>query len=479
MTHQGPTTTWRFFEPLLALAVAAALLFSAVSPAAAPPSLPSKPEERGPALIPFVPLTSDGFHMFGCVLGGASQIHFAPISAFSYLVAGETSKAWSLEGPLTRMASRTSLGVGTLVGNGLPIDGLSPFTLLVTLQAGANVDCWQFIDTDKFRGLPESWLGFFIDSTAVFAGGEEARIYADIVTRANYTSKAAFLGAVRPDISYTHVFEEPGRYRGKVMLVEGRLLRVKRYDPPHAVALRGVNDLYEAWIYNDQLGANPFVCVFTEWNSELSPKLLSMAKIDENIRVSFAGYFIKKFRYTAIDRKATSRDAPMLIGHGLDVLNKTGTSRASSTFVTTMIYTFIGIVLGLIFTVIGLTYWFRRSDNRVRQRILAHMPEFALPPPDAPPQIAAPVAAPVMPVNGHDRSRAPHKPRVTFPLGSSDSGAKSEKGEGEGTDGGTEKPPDEGAAAKSNLAFVIRPRCESEGTSLTFVQTNENHRLRV
>src|SRR5262249_17852055 len=106
-----------------------------------------------------------------------------------------------------------------------------------------------------------------------------------------------------------------------------------------------------------------------------------------------------------------------------------------------ILYAFLGIIGGLICGVIVLTYWYRRNDNLLRQRLLRRMPEFALPPPDVPPP-APPVAAPVKPVNGHHPS-APSRPRVTFPSpagerGSGDEGKTSEQ---------KDKPPGEGAGA--------------------------------
>jgi hypothetical protein len=270
-------------------------------------------------------------------------------------------------------------------------------------------------------------------------------MYARVLLRANYTSSRALRGAVRKDVTYSHLSEDPARYRGGVVHVAGRLLRVNRYAPPFEAADAGVNDVYEAWVFPEQLGANPYCVVFTEWPDALPRDLLGAAKIDRPVQVAIDGYFFKKFRYKSNDRRGNERDAPLVIGHGLVVLSASGGDRSpeSVAWLKTMLWVFAGVVLALILGVVGLTYWYRRADSRVRRRILARMPEFALPPPDAPP-VAAPVAPLARPVRGGERPvPAPHRIRH--------SGGGGDRGEGRSENGGngkTEHPPDEGAATQ-------------------------------
>jgi hypothetical protein len=412
------------------LALALLVALAPASRAAAPPAAPRDAPGPGPLFDAREP-HANPLHLAVAVVG-ATPPPAGPCASLGALLAGESVKAWSLEGAMTNRYSRVSLGAGTLVLSGF--DG--PFAGLGALVAGQQHDCWALIDTDRFRPLPAEWLEAVSDGRGIPVGGLEAEMYARVLLRANFTSAKAFRGAVRTDVTYNHVFEDPARYRGVVVRVEGRLLRVNRYDPPFEAAEAGVNDVYEAWVFNEQLGANPYCVIFTEWPADLPRDLLGVPKIERPIRVALDGYFFKKFRYKSNDRRSSERDAPLVIGHALFVVSKgsVGRSPESAAWLNTMLWVFAGVVAALIAGVVGLTYWYRRSDSRVRRRIMARMPEFALPPPDVPP-VAAPVARPV---------RVPERP--ASPPARTQITAR--RGNPPSTNGGEkEHPPDEGAGA--------------------------------
>jgi hypothetical protein len=432
--------------PILALGVFVALFVSSLAPAAAPP--PRLPEAPAPGpLFPPEEVHINPLKLSVAAFGASAQPITGRVASLAALFAGETHKAWNLDGPLTNRYSRISVGAATLVLGGFgPSAGTVALTELANLGAGHYLDCWALLDTDQFRRLPNEWLEAVSDGKAIPVGGVEAEIYARVVTRANYTSSAAFARAARKEVTYTHVYSEPDRYRGVVVHVEGRLLRVNRYDPPHEATDAGVNDLYEAWVFNEQLGANPYCIVFTEWPADLPRDLLGEPKIGQVIKVSINGYFFKKFRYKANDRHSTQREAPLVIGHGLVVLSMDANGRSGAAiWMSTFVWVFAGILGALVAGVVALTFWYRRSDDRVRRRILARMPEFALPPPDVPAPVAAPVASPV----GQRRlDPAPHTsaPRFSFPTGSGERGSPRSGDEG-GSPSKKEHPPDEGAGA--------------------------------
>ena len=128
------------------------------------------------------------------------------------------------------------------------------------------------------------------------------------------------------------------------------------------------------------------------------------------------GYFFKKFRYKANDRRGTEREAPLVIGHSLVLLSKPEPADpgARAGWIYLLVYLFAGVVVALVLGVVGLTYWFRRSDEKVRRRLLSRLPEFALPPPDAPP-VAPPVVAPVQRVNGPPPTQPSPRPARDLP----------------------------------------------------------------
>lgn len=436
-----PRDTGSCLLGLLALVVVVALA-ALPSPAAAPPV--PVPEAPGPGPL-FNPdeIHANPLHLSVAVLGATSQPITGLYSTLGILYAGEHTQAWKLEGPLTNRHSRVALGTGTLVLGGFAPAG--PLAHIANLGAGQQVDCWALLDTDRFRAIPPEWLKVVNDGQGLHVGGDEATVYSRILALANFTSSAAFRSAVRKDVTYFHVFNEPDRYRGKVVHVEGRLLRIHRHDPPFEAAQAGVNDLYEAWIFNEHLGTNPYCVLFTEWPRGLSHDLLGEIKLQKKVMVSFDGFFFKKYRYTANDRQKSARDAPLVIAHTLLVLGlEGGRDPGSLGWMTSLLWVFAGVFVALIFGVVGLTVWYRRSDTRVRRRLLARMPEFALPPPDAPPT-APPMA---MPVRQHADRPVLNAPRLTFPSAGGDRGGEATSDDaGGGSSSKKDEPPDEGAGA--------------------------------
>lgn len=430
-------------ESLRILAMAAALLLAqSVEGAAPPPALPEEPAP-GPLFNP-EEIHVNPLHLSLGIVGATAQDRTGLLSALGGLYAGEQHRAWNLEGPMTNRFSRISLGTATLVLGGFRnLAGGTPLTQVANLRAGHDLDCWALMDTDRFRKIPNDWLSEVTDSQPVGAGGVEAEIYSRVLTLANFTSSRAFAKAARRDVTYVHVFNEPERYRGTVVHVAGRLLRVNRYDPPFEAAQAGVNDLYEAWVFNEQVGANPYCLIFSEWPDDLPREILGESKVEGVIRVSMDGYFFKKYRYRANDRYGTMRDAPLVIGHGLILVsrNAPGTNY-SSVPIHLLFWVFAGTVFAMIGGVIGLAYWYRRMDRRVRQRILARMPDFSLPPPDA-----LPVALPVHPSTRGTAVPAPIVARSNLPPLGGDRGNGGSSDPGSRSGNKDRPPPDEGAGA--------------------------------
>jgi hypothetical protein len=375
---------------LLALALVAAL--PAPAPAVAPPK---RRAPEPPAFLQLEPwVTAAG------VLGMGQPPQVGRLTALANVAAGQDPRmrAWNLEGPFFSRHNRRVFGASTLflggfyAAAGAPTAGVLLPTL-ATLAAGDYANCWRLLDTDVVRRIPRRVLKVVRDGRGIANGSLEVDAYVEFLVRAHYTSAKAFARAASRDITYAHLFNEPARYRGRVVHFQGRLKRINRYDPPPEAAAEGVSNLYEAWLFNEHFGPHPFVVVFTEWPAKLPIDLLGEPKIDRVVEVSFDGYFYKKFRYKAIDSKAnTRRDAPLLIGHTLTVKRVPPAAGESNEWANTLLYVFLGLLAAVVFLVVGLTYWFRRTDSRVRDRLLASRGEFVMPPPDA-----LPVNAPDVP----------------------------------------------------------------------------------
>jgi hypothetical protein len=221
----------------------------------------------------------------------------------------------------------------------------------------------------------------------------EIEVYCEALEKAYRFKAPSFASAVRSNLNLTpaHLMQEPRKYRGEVVHVEGHIRRVRRFDPPMMAAQAGVRDLYEGWLFDKAYGANPICIVFTEL-----PEGLSIAeKMDQP--VTFDGYFFKRYRYQAADGKAEGREAPLLIGNTplLTAAPVAAASPADSGWSTSLLVGFMVLVLGSAGLVLWLIWWFHKGDRQVRSRIAsATAPTFVDPVPTA-----LPVESPATPTS--------------------------------------------------------------------------------
>jgi hypothetical protein len=381
---------------------------------------PAGAQEQKPLFVPPQVLPEQ---LAGLTEGVSSTPGAGPWCLLSTLWAGTHPNvdAWSLRGPMSSRAGRNQVGAATLFLGGFQADPRGWATgSLATLLAGheTGADCWTLLDTDQLQPFPEAlldgrihdrkplsrpseadiqearlshrWkdgriLGPIRDGKSIYVGDEEAQAFSQVLVLANYNSARAFRRAARHDLSYANLFNEPEKYRGEVVHLRGRLLRLIRFSPPLDAAGMGVNDYFEAWIINDGNGNNPYcaVCV------ELPPGLQPAEKI-RGVEVAFDGYFYKRFRYKAADsvRPNEYRDAPLLIGHGLTVLGGTASEeeRPAQTWGHDLMKVFVGAIIAVLAGIIGLTFWFRYADRRVHRRLrAAREADLVLPEPDREP----------------------------------------------------------------------------------------------
>lgn len=127
--------------------------------------------------------------------------------------------------------------------------------------------------------------------------------YAELLRRVRETPFPELAKASRRDILFSQLIENPKRYRGLPIHVEGVVRRVLRQDVPDSKIFRdGV--YYEAHLFSEDSMGHPLVIAF-----EQAPPDLEIG--DTWRRVTFDGYFLKLWAYQAAD---TFRVAPLLIG---------------------------------------------------------------------------------------------------------------------------------------------------------------------
>jgi hypothetical protein len=209
--------------------------------------------------------------------------------------------------------------------------------------------------------------------------GDEAKAYTRTVLAAHSQPAEALANAARRDVKYIHLFEEPAKFRGQIIHLEGRLKRLTRYDAPTLLQTTyDIKHIYEGWIFDPEIsGANPTSVLVTELPAGLEPK----EKME--VRVAFDGYFFKKYRYKAGDGW---RDAPLLIGRTLTLLGPVQAApEDDGTFSNSLISTFFAVLAGSFGLALALTWWYRRGDRRVHARLAeSRTTAFDDPPAEAP-----------------------------------------------------------------------------------------------
>lgn len=105
------------------------------------------------------------------------------------------------------------------------------------------------------------------------------------------------------DVAFTQLWEDPEKYRGKLIRLRMHVRRVLQYEP--AENPLGAREVYEAWGWTDESRSLPYVVVFLDKPAELP--------LGTDIRgeVVFVGYFLKVMSYSAFDNQ---RGAPLLAG---------------------------------------------------------------------------------------------------------------------------------------------------------------------
>jgi hypothetical protein len=189
----------------------------------------------------------------------------------------------------------------------------------------------------------------------------EYRAYNYLFIQAHQTPALHLADNARRDLTFAHLFEEPDKYRGELVHVEGMLRRLRRFDASRLATKQGVPTQYEGWIFGDVYYNNP-LCVIA---SEIDPAI----EIGERVkyRVSFDGYFFKRYRYKGGD---SWRDAPLLIGRIISLQESSnGTPQSTWSFNNIVMPMLLTAVIATAGLCIGLTWWFRRGDRQVHARL--------------------------------------------------------------------------------------------------------------
>ncbi len=254
-----------------------------------------------------------------------------------------------------------------------------PYLALALRLRGRSLLVWNEPDVpDEAPALNPEWLGAAHDRDGKPLPDLRGRspdeikkserdfysLYNQALANAFWVPASAFAKSAREneDVTFAHLYTEIWKYRGKVIHLEGRLKRLRKYDAPRAAQAKGVKNVFEGWVFLPTTGSHP-VCV-------LFPLLPEGLKPAENMDrvVSFDGYAIFLFRYRSGDG---DKKTPLLIAPTLKLLDRAThvEGKNISGMSPSLLYLFVGFVVGVAVLVIGLSWWLRRGDQQVREHL--------------------------------------------------------------------------------------------------------------
>jgi hypothetical protein len=205
---------------------------------------------------------------------------------------------------------------------------------------------------------------------------DEASSYDYLLVTAHKTDQSELAKVARRDISFVHLLEEPEKYRGEIVHIEGKLRRLRRFDATALATKEGVPVLYEGWIFPEGAFANPY-CVIM---SEVPEGMKVGDKVD--YKVAFDGYSFKVYRYKAGDG---NRIAPLLIGRGITLLEPALVTQPAGVGIgDRFTIAILSILAGTVVLALGLGWWYRQGDRKILGRLnQARNSSFSLPEDDA------------------------------------------------------------------------------------------------
>jgi hypothetical protein len=204
---------------------------------------------------------------------------------------------------------------------------------------------------------------------------DEYKVYNEALVKAHTTPLDAFQKSAEANkgVTFAQMYAEPWKFRGAVIPIEGRLRRIREYDAPRLAREDEVKKIYEGWIFLDTPGTHPVCVIFTRL-----PEGLQLGE-QVNARVTFYGYFFKKYRYvtgeqyTAKDGTVHNRQRDTLLLVGPTLVVDEAAVVTGVNFVTPETTQLLAIVLavaagaGVIVLVMNMMY--RRADEKVRKEV--------------------------------------------------------------------------------------------------------------
>ena len=161
-------------------------------------------------------------------------------------------------------------------------------------------------------------------------------------------------------------------FRLKLVALDGRLLRLRKYEATKPLIAAGVPFLYEGWLVPDA-GDAPLCFLATDPPAGLEPSHLYTPAV----KVTAAGFSFKLMRYESAEphpkdtTRPTVRKAPLLMGRSLILRPMPAVADVSDVWAGGVLPGLGLVVGGLAAVGFGLTAWSRYGDRAVRRELAA------------------------------------------------------------------------------------------------------------
>lgn len=142
-----------------------------------------------------------------------------------------------------------------------------------------------------------------INESSLFIRQAESSAYWTVLAKVRDVPQADLEQAALKDLTYTQIFSDPDFYRGRLITLEGELVKLSRLPSRENPAK--IETVYEGWMINADSGKNPYVfhCL------DKPAGLLEGDKLSEKVRIT--GYFFKRYQYPA--KSGLTYAAPLLL----------------------------------------------------------------------------------------------------------------------------------------------------------------------
>jgi hypothetical protein len=204
---------------------------------------------------------------------------------------------------------------------------------------------------------------------------EEFAAWSRVALHARKFPTAELERAARRDLGFADLFREHRRdYQLDLVYFEGQLIALRRDDkPPPQLVEAGVNAWYEGWLVpKDEAGnGNPISIAITELPEGLEPQSGGRGQPLMNRSVSFAGYSFKLMQYESREprpddpTKRKWKRAPLLIGRSV-TLHEDPAANVRDQWRYGFVWPMVGGLAAIVAVAVGLGWYFRRGDRRVR-----------------------------------------------------------------------------------------------------------------